>query len=101
MKCLPCTGVTPRLKGAALKKLQRQLKDWKVIKGHHLAREYKFPNFVKALAFVNRIGTLAEKIGHHPDLELGWGRVGVEIWTHSVNGLTQNDFIFAAKVDRL
>lgn len=100
-KCVPCKGGTPPLKGAALKKLLAQLDGWKAIKGHHLQKTYLFPNFVKALAFVNRVGRLAERIGHHPDLYLAWGKVGVEIWTHKINGLTESDFIFAAKVDKV
>ena len=100
-ECVPCKGGIPPLKGKELQKLLNQLGDWEVIDEHHLAKTYKFPNFVTALAFVNRIGELAERIGHHPDLTLAWGKVGVEIWTHKINGLTESDFIFAAKTDAL
>ena len=73
---------------------------WQVIDGHHLSRTYDFPDFSQALVFVNRIGAIAEQQGHHPDLRLGWGKVGVEIWTHKIDGLTESDFVLAAKIDR-
>jgi len=100
-ECVPCKGGVPPLKGASIQELVRQLDDWQVVKEHHLARIFKFPDFARALAFVNRVGELAERIGHHPDLYLAWGKVGVEIWTHKIDGLTESDFIFAAKVDAL
>jgi len=75
--------------------------DWQVIDGHHLAKHYRFPDFATGLAFVNRVGALAEDVGHHPDLSLSWGKVGVEIWTHIIGGLHEADFIFAARCDRL
>lgn len=93
-------GAVP-LKGADLEKLSAQLEGWEVVNEHHLVKNYKFPDFATALAHVNRIGELAERAGHHPDLQLAWGRVGVEIWTHSVGGLTENDFILAAKIEML
>ena len=74
---------------------------WKVIDGHHLWKRFDFPDFVSALAFVNRVGDLAEQEGHHPDIHLSWGRVAIEIWTHKIDGLTKSDFVFAAKADRL
>ncbi len=100
-ECVPCKGGIPPLKGAELENLAKQLEGWQVVKEHHLAKTYKFPNFVTALAFVNRVGELAERVGHHPDLSLAWGKVGVEIWTHKIDGLTESDFIFAAKTDAL
>lgn len=99
--CVPCKGGVPPSKGAELQKLSAQLQGWQVIEEHHLKRDYKFKNFVTALAFVNRVGELAEQIGHHPDLYLTWGKVGVEIWTHKINGLSESDFILAAKIDKL
>jgi 4a-hydroxytetrahydrobiopterin dehydratase len=98
-ECIPCKGGIPALKGADLQKLAAQLPGWEVVNEHHLRRTFKFRNFVEALAFVNRIGELAERVGHHPDLQLSWGRVTVEIWTHKIDGLAEADFIFAAKVD--
>ena len=100
-KCAPCKGGIPPLKGAEIEKLLNQLNGWKVVEEHHLYKTYPFPNFATALDFVNRIGELAERIGHHPDLDLSWGKVGVKIWTHKINGLSESDFIFAAKVDQL
>src|SRR5579872_4585688 len=99
--CVPCKGGTPPLAGAELDQLSAQLPDWKVMEGHHLERAYKFPDFVTALAFVNKIGEVAEREGHHPDLTLGWGRVGVVTYTHSIKGLSESDFILAAKIDQL
>jgi 4a-hydroxytetrahydrobiopterin dehydratase len=99
--CVPCKSGTPALAGAALEELQRQLGGgWTVVDGKRLEKEYKFPNFVDALAFVNRVGEVAEQQGHHPDLELGWGRVKITLWTHSIGGLSEADFVLAAKADQ-
>lgn len=100
-KCVACNAGLARLTAGEIKKLKKQLPGWELSRKQHLTKAYTFPNFAKALALINRIGKLAERIGHHPDLELGWGRVGVEIWTHKVNGLTEGDFILAAKIDKL
>lgn len=97
--CIPCKGGVPPLTGEPLQELAAQVPEWKVVDGHHLERVFKFPNFVTALDFINRIGAIAETEFHHPDLELGWGRVGVKIYTHKINGLTESDFILAAKID--
>lgn len=99
--CVPCRGGVPALKGESLRQFQDQVKGWQVVEEHHLEKTYTFPDFRTALAFVNRIGEVAEAEGHHPDLCLGWGRVQVTIWTHTVNGLTESDFILAAKTDEL
>ena len=99
-KCVPCSGDTPPLKGAELEKLKKQLgNDWQVMEGHHLEKNYKFKDFVTALAFTNRVGAIAEAQGHHPDIYLGWGKVRLTIWTHAINGLSESDFILAAKAD--
>jgi 4a-hydroxytetrahydrobiopterin dehydratase len=99
-KCEPCDNSAPPLKGEALAKLQRELGDsWQVINEHHLEKEYKFKNFKEALDFTDRVGAVAEQQGHHPDIFLSWGKVKLEIWTHSSGGLTENDFILAAKAD--
>ena len=100
-ECVPCKGGVPPLKGAELQKLSRQLEGWNVVNEHHLSKTWRFPDFATALAFVNRVGALAERIGHHPDLHLAWGKVAMEIWTHKIDGLTESDFIFAAKTDQL
>lgn len=99
--CVPCKGGAPALAGEALDDLLVRLGNgWTVTNGHQLEKTYKFPNFVDALAFVNRVGEVAEQQGHHPDLELGWGRVKITLWTHAVDGLTESDFVLAAKADQ-
>ncbi len=97
--CAPCSGSTQALKGAEIDRLHADLDKWEVERGHHLAGTFTFPDFAQALAFVNRVGAIAEDQGHHPEVYLAWGRVRVEIWTHKVDGLTRSDFILAAKVD--
>lgn len=98
--CIPCKGEVPPLKGASLEELQRQLgQDWKVINEHHLEKEYSFKNFKEALAFTNKVGAIAEEEGHHPDILLSYGKVKIMLWTHKINGLTESDFILAAKIE--
>jgi 4a-hydroxytetrahydrobiopterin dehydratase len=100
-KCVPCRGGTPPLEGAELRRLADQLPDWNIIEEHHIAKSFLFPDFRKALDFVNRVGEVAEEQGHHPDLNLSWGKVDVVIFTHKIRGLTDSDFILGAKIDRL
>jgi 4a-hydroxytetrahydrobiopterin dehydratase len=96
-KC--CPGALP-IKGAELKALKEQLNiGWKVVRGHHIEKEYAFKDFAQALAFTNKVGALAEKENHHPDIALSWGKVKVILWTHSVGGLSDKDFLFAKKCD--
>ena len=99
--CVPCRGGVPPLKGKELQRFHDQVPEWKVVKGHHLQREFRFPDFKQALDFVNRVGAVAEEQGHHPDILLAWGKAEVTLWTHKVDGLTESDFIMAAKIDRL
>ena len=100
--CVPCKGGIPPLNGPALTELQRKLGNhWEVINGHHLEKNFTFKNFREALDFTNKVGELAEEQGHHPDIYLAWGRVKITIWTHKIDGLTESDFILAAKIDRL
>ena len=100
--CVPCQGGVLPLAGEQLTDLQQRLGgDWRVVDGHHLETEYRFPDFAQALEFVTRIGEVAEAEGHHPDLELSWGRVGVNLHTHKIDGLTESDFVLAAKIDQL
>lgn len=99
--CVPCRGGVPALKGAQLDALKRDVPGWDVVNEHHLHKIYRFPDFKTALAFVNRAGAVAEEQGHHPDLLLAWGKVEVTIFTHKIDGLTESDFILAAKIDRL
>jgi 4a-hydroxytetrahydrobiopterin dehydratase len=101
-ECIPCKGGIPPLEGEALARLHDELGgDWQLVDEHHLEKEYRFRNFVEALEFTNRVGALAEEVNHHPDIFLTWGRVKVSIWTHKIDGLTESDFVFAAKVERL
>jgi len=100
-QCVPCRGGVPPLKGAELESLARQVPGWNVVNEHHLTRSYTFPDFRTALDFVNRVGEIAEKEGHHPDIFLAWGKVDITIWTHKIDGLTESDFILAAKIERL
>lgn len=99
--CVPCRGGVPPLKGAELQKLSRQVDGWGVVEEHHIKKNFKFPDFRTALAFVNKVGELAEAQSHHPDIYLAWGKVEVTIWTHKIDGLTESDFILAAKIDQL
>jgi 4a-hydroxytetrahydrobiopterin dehydratase len=89
------------LRGEQIERLRSQLSGWLVIDDHHLTKTFPFEDFSSALAFVNKIGALAEEEGHHPDVFLAWGQVRLEIFTHKVDGLTESDFILAAKADRL
>lgn len=97
--CIPCKGGVPPLTAEQIQPLSSQVKNWSVINNHHIEREFKFPDFKAALAFTNKIGAIADEQGHHPDILLGWGKVGVKIWTHKIDGLTESDFILAAKID--
>jgi 4a-hydroxytetrahydrobiopterin dehydratase len=99
--CVPCKGGVPPLAGRELETLANQVPQWTVVNGHHLTRAFKFPDFSHALAFVNKVGAIAEQQGHHPDILLAWGKAEVTTWTHKINGLTESDFILAAKIDKL
>jgi 4a-hydroxytetrahydrobiopterin dehydratase len=101
-ECVPCRGGVPPLKGDDLSALADQLGGgWQVVDAHHLRKEYRFNNFREALDFTNRVGEMAEQQGHHPNIELAWGLVRLKVWTHKVNGLTESDFVFAAKADQV
>ena len=101
-QCVACKGDVPPLPRDELDRLARQLAEgWLVLHEHHLEREFKFSDFRQALAFTNRVGELAEAQNHHPDIYLAWGKVKLTLWTHKIDGLTESDFIFAAKVDQL
>ncbi len=100
--CVPCRGGVPALKGEELQRLYDQLEEgWKLVDEHHLEKTYRFPDFAQALAFANRIGDLAEEVDHHPEIRLSWGWVSLIIYTHKIDGLTESDFVWAAKADRL
>jgi len=101
-QCIPCQGGVDPLKGEDLAALERELgNDWKVVDEHHLTKTYRFPDFKQALEHTNRLGELAEEVGHHPEITLGWGKVEVELYTHKIDGLAEADFVWAAKADRL
>jgi len=100
--CVPCRGDVPALKGANLHNLSHQLPNWTVVDEHHITRTFTFPDFQKALAFVNRIGAVAEEENHHPDLCLhGWNHLRIELYTHTADGISENDLIMAAKFNEL
>src|SRR5438132_6704434 len=101
-ECVECKGDVSPLKGNDLAKFAGQLDaGWTVVREHHLEKEFKFKDFREALEFTNKVGELAEAQGHHPDIFLAWGKVKLTIWTHKVDGLTESDFVMAAKADRL
>jgi len=98
--CVPCMGGIPPLKAQALRDVANQLGNgWRVIDEHHLEKSYPFPDFKTAWAFADRVGAVAESEGHHPDIYLAWGNVTLKIWTHKIDGLTESDFILAARAD--
>ncbi|HUI41203.1 MAG TPA: 4a-hydroxytetrahydrobiopterin dehydratase [Terriglobia bacterium] len=99
--CVPCRRGAPPLRPEAIGPLAQQTSGWEVAGEHHLRKGFRFPDFRRALDFVNRVGELAEAEHHHPDILLGWGKVEITLWTHAAGGLTENDFILAAKIDRL
>jgi 4a-hydroxytetrahydrobiopterin dehydratase len=99
--CVPCRGGVPPLRGAELQGLLKSAPQWTVVNEHHLTRAFKFPDFRQALGFVNKVGALAEEQGHHPDILLAWGKAEITLWTHKIDGLTESDFIMAAKIDRV
>ena len=98
---VPCRGGVPPLTAEEIQPLAAQVPDWQVVEAHHLQRAFKFSDFRETLDFVNRIGELAEEQGHHPDICFGWGKADVSIWTHKIDGLTESDFVLAAKIDKL
>jgi len=99
--CQPCRGGIPPMERPEAEAMLSQLDEaWTLNSDGHLARSYPFQDFMGALDFANRVGAIAEDAGHHPDLLVAWGRCGIEIWTHKINGLAEADFILAAKADR-
>ncbi len=100
--CIPCKGGVPPLDeeecGAFISQINEE---WSIIEGHHLTRKWTFSDFATALAFTNELGQICEEQGHHADFELGWGRVVAIIYTHKIDGLTESDFVLAAKFDEV
>lgn len=99
--CIPCSGGVPSISQAAREQFLCELPDWQVIDNHHLEKQFKFKNFLDALAFVNKVGAIAEDQQHHPNISFTWGQVTVQIWTHKIDNLTESDFILAAKIEEL
>jgi 4a-hydroxytetrahydrobiopterin dehydratase len=100
-QCVPCRGGVPPLNAEEIAQLSPQIKGWEIINQHHLKKTYRHKDFRETLDFVNRVGNLAEEQAHHPDICFGWGIAEIKIWTHKINGLTESDFILAAKIDEL
>ena len=100
--CVPCEGGVPPLSEGECATLIPQVhEEWDVVDGHNLERVWSFPDFVSALEFTNSAAAICEEQGHHADFELGWGRVMAKIWTHKIDGLTESDFVLAAKFDEI
>jgi 4a-hydroxytetrahydrobiopterin dehydratase len=101
-KCVPCEGNVPPLTEAQARELLKELNDWSLIdEAHLLAKSFRFNNFAETMAFVNKVAAIAEEEGHHPDLTVSYGAVTVELMTHAIGGLSENDYIVAAKIDAL
>ena len=100
-KCVPCLGGTPPLTPAEIAPLLAQVEGWTVEDNKKLQKSFRFKNFVQAVDFVNAVTPVAEQEGHHPDLYVRWGEVRVYLWTHKIDGLTESDFVMAAKIDRV
>ena len=102
MNCVSVRAGDPQASAEESAQYMQEVPDWEIIDVDgvsHLQRVYKFQNFVEALSFTNKVGALAEQQDHHPDIVLSWGLVKVTIWTHKIDGLTESDFYFAAKVE--
>lgn len=99
--CVPCSSGVTQMTAVEIAPLAAQLDHWTVAHDHHIEKDFTFPNFSAALAFVNAVGAIAEAQGHHPDMTLSWGKAGVKIWTHTIDGLTESDFILASKIDAI
>ena len=104
-KCIPCEGNIPAFKIEEIHKYLKKVDGWHVkedeLDGFHIIKDFKFENFVKSQSFVNKVGELAEKEGHHPDICFGWGYAKIKIFTHSIKGLHESDFVLAAKIDKI
>ena len=101
-KCVPCEGGVPPIEGVELQKYLAELKPgWTVVEGKKIQKDYKFKDFKAAMAFVNKVADLANAEDHHPDIAISYSRVKIELWTHAIMGLSENDFILAAKIDEI
>lgn len=101
-KCVPCEGGVPPLTPEQVKEYQNHVhSDWKVIDNKKITKDFSFVNFKQTMDVANKIAAVAEEEGHHPDLYISYGKLRVELWTHAINGLSENDFILAAKIDEI
>ena len=104
-KCIPCEGNIPAFDYSEIHKYLKKINDWEIKqndqKNYYLKKNFKFKNFLSSQKFVNLVGNIAEGEGHHPDISFGWGYATVEIYTHAINGLVENDFILASKIDQI
>ena len=99
-KCAPCKGDTPPLAMEQANALLNQIPSWS-IKNGHVFKQFKFKNFKESMEFVNKVAEIAELENHHPNITISYNRVGIELWTHAINGLSENDFIIPAKIDKI
>ena len=99
-KCIPCKAGTPPLAQDKLNEFLKQIPTW-AVKDGHLFKKFKFKNFVEAMKLINSVAEIAEQEGHHPDFSVHYNKVEIKLWTHAINGLSENDFIVAAKIDQL
>ena len=100
-KCVPCEGIGKAFTEKEAQEYLKKVDNWEIKENKRIEKTFKFKNFVQAIEFANKITEIAEQEQHHPDLYIGWGKVRVELWTHALNGLTENDFILAAKIDAI
>lgn len=101
-RCVPCKGGIPALTREEIQPYLEQVNEWELApQANRIKRDFTFADFQSALRFVNQVGELAEDMGHHPEIQFGWGHASIEIWTHKIGGLHENDFILAARVDQL
>lgn len=101
-RCVPCEGGVPTFTKTQITKYTHQLqKGWQVVGDKKLQKEFKFKNFVETMGFVNQVALIAQAEDHHPDMQVSYSKVVIELWTHAVGGLSENDFILAAKIDQL
>ena len=99
-KCVPCEAGTPPLEEEKVNELLKEISGW-TLKNSHLFKTFKFRDFKEAMKFVNSVADIAESEGHHPDFCVHYSKVEIEIWTHAISGLSENDFILAAKIDEV